>query len=91
MFLRAITNDTLTAFTTFAVTIAETNITIDFILRVPIQDLVRHPPQELLILDFARAVVISVRASFRDLHILQLEAKGTHGNSQLANCDGSPV
>merc|ERR1719266_1737707 len=55
----------------------------ELLLRVTIQDLVRHHLQELLITDRPRAVIIYVRNHLLDLLFLRLESQGTHGYFEL--------
>merc|ERR1740123_1046723 len=59
----------------------------DLILRVTVQDLVRHHLQELLITDRPRAVIIYVRNHLLDLLLLRLESQSAHGYFELFGVD----
>merc|ERR1719498_910197 len=61
----------------------------DFVLRVPVQDLVRHHLQELLVLDGAGAIVIHIRNHFLDLFLLWFEAERAHRDLQLLRINGA--
>merc|ERR1740129_355066 len=61
----------------------------DFILRVPVQDLVRHHFQELLVLNSAASVVINVRYHLLNLLLLRLKAERAHRNFKLLGIDGA--
>merc|ERR1740129_2695245 len=61
----------------------------DFIFRVPVQDLVRHHFQELLVLNSAASVVINVRYHLLNLLLLRLKAERAHRNFKLLGIDGA--
>merc|ERR1719515_355378 len=50
----------------------------DLVLRVPVQDLVRHHLQELFVLDRPAAIVIDVRDHLLDLLLLRFETQRAH-------------
>merc|ERR1719387_78155 len=59
----------------------------DLVLRVPVQDLVRHHLQELLVLDRPAAVVVDIRDHLLDLFLLWLETQSAHRHLQLLGVD----
>merc|ERR1719428_1707607 len=59
----------------------------DLVLRVAVQDLLRHHRHELRELDRARAVVVDVLDHLLDLLLLRLEAKSAHRNLELLRVD----
>merc|ERR1719321_220667 len=61
----------------------------DLVLRVAVQDLVRHHLEELLVLDGPGAVIIDVRDHLLDLLLLGLEAQGAHRYLQLLRVNGA--
>merc|ERR1719387_1172954 len=50
----------------------------DLVLRVPVQDLVRHHLQELLVPDRPAAIVIHIRDHLLDLLLLRFETQSAH-------------
>merc|ERR1719387_846554 len=59
----------------------------NFVLRVAVQNLVRHHLQKLLVLDRAAAIVVNVRDHLLDLLLLGLETERTHGDLELLRVD----
>merc|ERR1712046_517014 len=71
------------------VVIEKTECLQDFVLWVPVQNLVRHHLQELLVLDRPAAIVIDVRDHPLDLLFLRFESQGAHRDLQLFGVDGA--
>merc|ERR1711977_811371 len=61
----------------------------DLVLRIPVQDLVRHHLQELLVLDRPAAIVIHIRDHLLDLLLLRFETQSAHRNFELLGVDGA--
>merc|ERR1719282_1153180 len=55
----------------------------DLVLRITVQNLVRHHLQELFVSDGAAAVVVNVGNHFLDFLLLRLKTQCTHRDLQL--------
>merc|ERR1719498_1280852 len=61
----------------------------DLVLRIPVQDLVRHHLQELLVFDRSTAIIIHIRDHLLNLLLLRLETQSAHRHLQLLGVDGT--
>merc|ERR1719145_251262 len=59
----------------------------DLVLRVPVQDLVRHHLEELFVLNSTTSVVIDVGYHFLNFLLLRFEPERAHSNFELLGID----
>merc|ERR1719342_1670758 len=69
------------------VIVEETESLEDLVLRVAVQDLVRHHLQELLVANGATAIIVHIGNHLLDLLFFGLETQGAHGHLQLLTVD----